>query len=102
MPFNRIPRFFLHFNDKTLHAFFYFVLFWAAFLAFKSSKWPALRTFPVHLSLAYCALMGLLTEISQMNVPGRSCDPKDWASDMLGAAAGLFIYAGFKKRGRKA
>jgi VanZ family protein len=39
------------------------------------------------LSLAFCALFGLLTELWQRELPGRDADAGDFAADVAGAVA---------------
>lgn len=90
-----IPLFLTRFNDKLIHAFFYFILFWTALFAFKNSKWVYLRVLPAKSALVYCALMGIATEVSQIFVPGRACEAADWSADVIGAAFGLFLYSLF-------
>lgn len=93
LPPDNIPPFLARFNDKLIHGFFYFLLFASALFAFKNSKWIYLRVLPEKSALVYCALMGIVTEISQIFVPGRACDAADWSADVIGAALGLFLYS---------
>lgn len=95
---SEIPRFLLHMNDKFIHGFSYFLLFGAALLAFKNSRWIYLRVLPEKSALVYCAIMGIVTEVSQIFVPGRSCDASDWTADVTGAALGLFLHSLLRKR----
>ena len=85
LPPNRIPHFLLNANDKVIHATLYFLLFGAALWAFKNSRWIYSRVLPEKSALVYCAIMGIVTETSQIFVPGRSCDAADWTADVLGA-----------------
>ncbi len=78
--------------DKALHFAAYAglgVLFARAYRA----RWPGLSGWGLgNLSLLSAALYGLLDEIHQAFVPGRSADPADWLADSLGAAAGVLVY----------
>ncbi len=42
-------------------------------------------------SIAIVSLYGLIIELVQRNVPGRSADPIDWILDTLGAIVFLYI-----------
>lgn len=43
-------------------------------------------------------LLGLLTELVQARIPGRSASAGDWAADAMGLAAGLLLCAPFALR----
>lgn len=78
--------------DKALHFVAYAGL---AFLFARAYRayWPGLSGWGLgNLSLLSAALYGLLDEIHQAFVPGRSADPADWLADSLGAAAGTLAY----------
>ena len=92
LPSNKIPLFLLHMNDKIVHGLSYLILFGTALFAFKNTRWIFLRVSPEKSALVYCAVMGIVTEISQIFVPGRVCDAADWTADVLGAVLGLFLY----------
>lgn len=100
LPPDSIPRFLFRFNDKLMHGFFYFILFGTALFAFKNSKWIYLRVLSEKSALVYCAVMGIVTEISQIFVPGRACDAADWSADVAGAVLGLLFF-GLIAKGRK-
>ena len=40
-------------------------------------------------ALAFCVVYGVLDELHQYPIPGRSCNPWDMASDAVGAALGV-------------
>ena len=100
LPPNRIPKFWLHVNDKLSHGLQYFLLFWAAWNAFrKIQKWNPRAAAG---ALFYCAVLGILTEFSQLHVPGRQADLKDWLADMAGAVLGLLLLKFLASSRRKA
>jgi len=39
------------------------------------------------------ALYGAFDELTQVFVPGRSADLRDWAADLVGAGAGIVVFA---------
>lgn len=88
---NRIPPFFSKFDDKSSHGILYFLLWAAAFLAFRNAKQLFLNRYPGIAGMVYCALIGVLTEGSQLFVRGRSCDVHDWLANMAGAGAGMLL-----------
>ncbi len=97
LPPRRIPSLLLHLNDKAVHAGMYFILFLISLFAFarKPQSRPALAAF------LYCALMGVLTECLQLNVPGRSADLLDWLADAGGAAAAWLLLWPLFIRGKR-
>jgi VanZ family protein len=50
----------------------------------------------------FCSVFGILDEIHQHWIPGRSTDPYDWIADMLGALLGgiivLLLYTYWRHR----
>lgn len=44
------------------------------------------------IAVACASAYGVTDEIHQLFVPGRMCDPADWATDTCGAALGAFVY----------
>ncbi len=89
LPPGRIPRIFQYLNDKLVHGAEFFVLFCFTLLAFST---VTLRTRAEKLALAYCALLGGVTELLQLNVRGRSCDWKDFGVDLLGAGLAFGLW----------
>lgn len=92
---SQIPHFLHRFNDKLLHGAEFFILYLTAVNAFKLAKSPLFRHTGV-LAFAYCSLIGILTELAQRYVSGRSPDVYDLLADTVGAALGLTAY-GFLK-----
>lgn len=81
------------FQDKGVHFLEYGML--AALLAHAMrNTWPAWRTLSVFaLAVLFTVLWGLIDEIHQAYVPGRSSDVRDVFADALGGTAGAIIYA---------
>jgi VanZ family protein len=82
----------LPFRDKGAHFLEYALLAGLLSHAFYGS-FPGLRLRALFLSAALCAASwGLLDEIHQAFVPGRSADPRDLMADTLGALTGAGVY----------
>ena len=67
--------------DKVFHFFLFAGLGGLLQLALQQKKTVALTG----------VLYGILDEIHQFYVPGRSCDPFDMLADALGVLAGLWV-----------
>lgn len=80
--------------DKACHFAAYALL---GFLLARGARASGLR--PAW-APALGSLYGASDEFHQYFVPGRSCDPADWAADTLGALAGAFLYTRFANRRR--
>lgn len=77
--------------DKLLHAVEYAVLGFLLARALGAAGLSPVRTFLAALLLA--SLYGASDELHQSFVPNRTCDPRDWAADTAGAAAGAALGA---------
>jgi hypothetical protein len=78
-------------SDKSLHFLAYLILtflIWSAVNGDKKVKW---RRAAPWLVLFLIVVYGILDEWLQNYVPGRSCDVRDFFSDLLGALAGLIL-----------
>lgn len=86
---------------KLAHGCLYAVLGALTLAAFLVDQ-PPRRAYPAALTVA--ALRGVLDEVHQLFVPGRSCELRDMAVDALGAAIGagalLVLVLLFRKRRR--
>ncbi len=91
LPPSQIPRFLHRFNDKLIHGVEFFVLFWAAFNAFRLARSGWIKHSGI-LAFGWCCFMGVLTETVQYFVKGRSSDVADLRADALGAGLGLMFY----------
>lgn len=52
---------------------------------------PKNSIYVIHYSIIITSLYGLVIELLQRSVPGRSADPLDWILDTLGAITFLFV-----------
>jgi hypothetical protein len=78
-------------SDKTMHVAAYMVLtllVWLAFFFDIKANW---RKFQPWLVLIFILLHGILDELTQHFIAGRSTDPADLCADMLGAAVAMII-----------
>ena len=72
-------------SDKLVHGCLFAVL---GALAARSWSQPNQRW----RTLAALLLLGVLTEVLQSFIPGRSASWGDWVADAVGACAGLFVW----------
>ncbi len=96
--FPRLPR--LIPWDKIVHAGEWAV--WSGlFFAVAIRQWPRWQAHRVFLTTAGLATVGgLLHELYQIPIPGRTCDPADWMADTTGALAAAFILAALFRQAR--
>lgn len=83
-----IPRY----SDKLKHLVAYliltFLLYWFYFIKNKKTDLSRKQiTFLAILTSVY----GILDELHQLLIPGRSCDIGDWFADVIGVILGLII-----------
>ena len=78
---------FISANDKILHFIEFFILSLILFLAFKASG----AKYPYVLAILIAISLGILTELIQIYVPGRSFSIYDIIADILGAVTILII-----------
>ena len=86
--------------DKVEHFGYFFggAGLFSAWLFRRNPEKPNWRTI-ITLTIIAVALTGLLDEIHQGYVPGRSGnDPADWTADFLGAIAGALVFKRFHHR----
>jgi VanZ family protein len=78
-------------SDKSLHFLAYLILtflIWSALSGDRKVKW---RRAAPWLVLFVIVVYGILDEWLQIYVAGRSCDVRDFFSDLLGALTGLIL-----------
>lgn len=92
MPPSELPPILQRFDDKLLHFAEFFLLFLASVNAFRLARSSFFRHSAI-LAAGYGILAGILTEILQHSVEGRSPETADLAADGLGTLAGLILYA---------
>lgn len=81
-------------SDKLVHIFMYFVLAFTFYydLMHRSSDVEKKQKQILWLTVFITAFYGGLIEIIQgAFFAPRSCDIRDWAADLIGIAAGLFV-----------
>jgi VanZ family protein len=71
--------------DKFQHCLAYFSLAAAIALWFSRKKWQGPGFGVPALTAALGSAYGIIDEIHQRFVPGRTCDIRDWLFDTLGA-----------------
>lgn len=79
--------------DKLVHGGMFLALALAAGLDFRLAGAGRLLA-----ALAAASIFAALTEVSQLFVPGRSCDGYDLLGDVLGFAVGLMLHRIAKAR----
>jgi VanZ family protein len=86
-------------NDKVGHCLAYFIL--TGFLCITNmvqDKSRIIKTHPFITAFLFAALYGMINEVIQLYVPGRSCDFQDWLADVAGGfLAVLILYPVFYK-----
>lgn len=74
------------------HFFFFGVLAVLLYQAFLPHS-----VFGIRYSILMTSLYGLLIELVQRGIPGRSADPVDWLLDTTGALVFLFVFRKYAK-----
>jgi VanZ family protein len=96
VPHLGIPPIGITFDDKLAHFGEYLVLgFLAGNAVWRLGRSPK-SNFLMTSSLS--GLYGILDEIHQHFIPGRTADPLDATADILGSAAGVGIYLWWRSR----
>jgi len=84
------------FLNNVVHFFVYFVLAALIVAALTGGK---LKPVPIALiAIVISSVYGATDEFHQYFVPGRLCDPVDWAVDTLGAIAGALVASKLLRR----
>lgn len=83
---DQLPSFLDMLDDKLLHFFQHFLLFFFALAAFKVSNREILSRHAVLMSFFYCLLIGALIELEQLLVPYRHTEFLDWIADLVGTS----------------
>lgn len=79
-------------SDKLLHFGAYGLLSLLLFLNLHfQNKFQLLKKYPAILTVLIASFYGLLDEIHQMFVPGRSAEFLDWMADFSGSVLAVFI-----------
>ena len=89
-------------GDKVVHFFAYLILSVLLYLSFIfQEKSSFIQRNAILLTLALATCYGVLDELHQMLVPGRSAELLDWIADALGAACGVLITSFLLKKFKK-
>ncbi len=84
-----------HVSDKSLHFIAYLILvflFWSAFNPNRKVNW---RRASVWWVLLVVAGYGIVDELLQGCIAGRSCDAKDFLANLVGSLTGLIVLSFF-------
>ena len=92
LPASRIPGLFLRVNDKLAHLVQYFLLFLLTVRAFSHAKSFWLHSHAQSWALFWCFGIGIVTELLQFHVPGRSASFTDELANFSGAILALLLY----------
>lgn len=90
LPSDQLPS--VEISDKINHFLAFFVLGFFLNLTLKyQNKFPSYKESALILSLIIASLYGLMDELHQLLVPGRSAEVLDWVADFIGAFTGNFL-----------
>ena len=79
--------------DKVAHLLMFAIL--AVFVQ-RSSRSTNIRMNMIWVTIIYCGILSVTTEVLQIFIPGRNCDVLDLIADMVGAGAGIFAFRNVK------
>ena len=100
LPAQSVPSFGV--GDKVNHFLAYFILSILLYLtlSFQEKSIFAKRNSAL-LTIAVILLYGVLDELHQMLIPGRSAEFLDWTADAVGAICGVLIISFLLKKFKK-
>lgn len=79
-------------SDKIEHFGAYGLLSFLLYLTmYFQTKYRLLNKYPATFTLLFASLYGLVDELHQLFVPGRSADVLDWSADFLGSVLAVLI-----------
>ena len=100
IPAQSVPSFGV--SDKVNHLLAYFILSILLYLTFSfQEKSLFAKRNAALLTIAVVLLYGVLDELHQMLIPGRSAEFLDWAADAVGAICGVLIISFLLKKFKK-
>ena len=100
IPAQSVPSFGV--GDKVNHLLAYFILSIFLYLTFSfQEKSIVAKRNAVLLTIAITLLYGVLDELHQMLIPGRSAELLDWTADAVGAVCGVLIISFLLKKFKK-
>ncbi len=91
-----IPEVIDSLNDKVLHASEYLFLFGVTVHALKMLPECWLRHRRALAAVIWSFAVGVVTELMQRSIQGRSADFRDWAADVTGVLLGALLWAIWK------
>ncbi|MEJ5262977.1 MAG: VanZ family protein [Ignavibacterium sp.] len=90
LPSESLPS--VEISDKLNHFLAFFVLGFFLNLTLKyQTKFPALKKNILLITVIIASGYGLLDELHQLLVPGRSAEVLDWIADFIGAISGSLL-----------
>lgn len=90
LPSDQLPS--VEIGDKVNHFLAFFVLGFFLNLTLKyQTKYPSLKKNILLITIIIAAGYGLLDELHQLFVPGRSAEVLDWVADFVGAISGSLV-----------
>ncbi len=97
LPSDRLPS--LEVGDKLNHFLAFFVLGFFLNLTLKyQTKFQSFKRNVLLITIIIAAGYGLLDELHQLLVPGRSAEVLDWVADFIGALTGSLLAEFIYKR----
>lgn len=97
LPGSQVPS--LGMSDKSKHFGGYMVLTILLYITLLfQDKFKVLKHHSAVAAFSIIAVYGVLDELHQRLIPGRSCDINDWIADMIGVTIGLIILKLFLKK----
>jgi VanZ family protein len=100
-PSERLPT--LGVGDKSKHFFAYFILAFLLNLTLLiQDKYPKMKEKAGAYTWVIIAIYGILDELHQMLIPGRSAELLDWIADILGALAGVIAVYFISRQSKQA
>ncbi|AFH49571.1 Putative membrane protein [Ignavibacterium album JCM 16511] len=90
LPSDQLPA--VEIGDKVNHFLAFFVLGFFLNLTLRyQTKYPSLKKNILLITVIVAAGYGLLDELHQLLVPGRSAEVFDWVADFIGASSGSLL-----------
>lgn len=82
----------LNVSDKIEHFGAYGLLSFLLYLTLVfQKKYPFFANYPATFTLLFASFYGMVDELHQLFVPGRSADVRDWLADFLGSLLAVLI-----------
>lgn len=97
LPSDQLPS--VEIGDKVNHFLAFIVLGFFLNLTLKyQTKYPSLKKNILLITIIIAAGYGLLDELHQLFVPGRSAEVLDWIADFVGAISGSLLAESLYRR----